>query len=60
MDRLMIAAWHIVALDRTKRLPSLEKLLGPAPVKKPQTAEEQMKILRLWTVRLGGEIRTVQ
>ena len=33
--RMLSLAWHVAALQRAKRLPSLRQLLGPRPKKVP-------------------------
>jgi len=54
-------AWHIVALDRTKRLPPLKDLLGPArKPKEPQTWQEQMRIARQLNAAFGGTVQKAQ
>ena len=50
-------AWHVVALDRTKRLPPLKSLLGPAkPERKGQTWQEQARIARQLNAAFGGSV----
>jgi len=50
-------AWHVVALDRTKRLPPLKSLLGPAkPERKAQTWQEQARIARQLNAAFGGRV----
>ena len=50
-------AWHVVALDRSKRLPPLKQLLGPAkPERKPQTWQEQATIARALNAAYGGRV----
>lgn len=52
-------AWHIVALDRTKRLPPLKSLVGPAkPERKAQTWQEQAAIARQLNAAFGGRVIT--
>ena len=47
--------WHVVALDRTKKLPKLEKLLcsGKRP-SRPQTPEEHELALKAIFLAFGG------
>ena len=54
-------AWHVVALDRTKRLPPLKSLLGPAkPERKAQTWQEQARIARQLNAAFGGSVVKAQ
>jgi hypothetical protein len=39
--------WHIVALNRTKKLPDLKKLLHQEP-RRRQTWQEQLEIAKMW------------
>lgn len=61
-NETMSLAWHIVALQRQKRLPPLSRLTRKSRVKKPrrQTWEEQLGIMRLFkgvTTHYPEEIR---
>lgn len=50
-------AWHIVALDRSKRLPPLKTLLGhDKPERKAQTWQEQALIARQLNAAFGGTV----
>lgn len=52
----MSLAWHIVALDRTKKLPKLETLLtkvGSTPRK--QTAEDHLVAMKTIFLAFGGD-----
>lgn len=53
-------AWHVVALPRSKKLPPLRKLLTKEPRKKQdqQTPEQMKEIAKLWTIALGGKVKT--
>lgn len=56
-------AWHIVALDRVKKFPDLEKLLIRPEAKRRQTPEEQEAALKALFLAWGGnpeELRTLQ
>lgn len=64
-DERMSLAWHIVALDRTKKLPKLETLLigGKAPRGKAQTPEEKLVAMKTIFLAFGGdpaELKTIQ
>ena len=49
-------AWHTAALAKTgKRMPKLEKLLLREKSNKPQTWQEQRKIVRMINAMLGGK-----
>jgi hypothetical protein len=53
-------AWHahtVAALQRTKRMPSLRKLLVRDKDQKPQHWQDMKAIAKQWTVVLGGEIK---
>lgn len=49
-------AWHIVALDRSKKLPRLETLLrsGSKP-RRPQTEEEKLFAMKSIFLAFGGD-----
>lgn len=50
-------AWHIVALDRSKRLPPLKSLLGPSKQEKqPQTWQQQLTIVKQLNAAFGGTV----
>lgn len=56
-------AWHIVALDRTKKLPKLETLLISGKQARPQTPEEHELALKAIFLAFGGDpkdLRTLQ
>ena len=64
-DERMSLAWHIVALDRTKKLPKLETLLisGKSPRGKAQTPEEHVVAIKTIFLAFGGdpaELKTIQ
>lgn len=64
-DERMSLAWHIVALDRTKKLPKLETLLisGKPPRGKAQTPEEHLVAMKTIFLAFGGdpaELKTIQ
>lgn len=64
-DERMSLAWHIVALDRTKKLPKLETLLigGKSPRGKAQTPEEHLVAMKTIFLAFGGdpaELKTIQ
>ena len=47
-------AWHIEALQRTKRLPRLSDLApGPSRPVKPKSSSQLLAIARLWDSRLN-------
>ena len=53
----MLAAWHVAALSRLKKLPRLEELLGsvePA-ASAPQSPEVQLQMIRLHHALMGGK-----
>ena len=64
-DERMSLAWHIVALDRTKKLPKLETLLigGKSRHHKAQTPEEHLLAMKAIFLAFGGdpsELKTIQ
>lgn len=60
----MSLAWHIVALDRTKKLPKLETLLiGTRGRGRAQTPEEHLIAMKSIFLAFGGtleELKTIQ
>ncbi len=58
----MRLAWHVVALDRQKRLPPLDKLMaGPQRrERKAQTWQEQAAIARQLNAAFGGKVVKTQ
>lgn len=63
-DERIWLAWHIVALDRTKKLPKLETLLSSGRrLSRPQTPEEHELALKAIFLAFGGDpkdLRTLQ
>lgn len=64
-DERMSLAWHVVALDRTKKLPKLETLLSGGGKRQPaqQTPEQHLIAMKSIFLAFGGdpdELRTVQ
>lgn len=64
-DERMSLAWHIVALDRTKKLPKLETLLIGARhgSGRRQTPEEHLVAMKSIFLAFGGdpeELKTLQ
>jgi hypothetical protein len=64
-DERMSLAWHIVALDRTKKLPKLETLLIATrrPAGRRQTPEEHLVAMKSIFLAFGGdpeELKTIQ
>jgi hypothetical protein len=63
-DERVWLAWHIVALDRTKKLPKLETLLSSGRRSStPQTPEEHELALKAIFLAFGGDpndLRTLQ
>lgn len=64
-DERISLAWHIVALDRTKKLPKLETLMisGSRRRTKAQTPEEHIIAMKTIFLAFGGdpaELKTVQ
>lgn len=64
-DERMSLAWHIVALDRTKKLPKLESLLisNRRPVGRRQTPDEHLVAMKSIFLAFGGdpeELKTLQ
>ena len=64
-DERMSLAWHIVALDRTKKLPKLETLLISTrrPAGRRQTHEEHLVAMKSIFLAFGGdpeELKTIQ
>lgn len=62
-ERLWLA-WHIVALDRTEKLPKLETLMirSDAP-KQKQSGEQMLAMMKAMFLAFGGdpaELRTEQ
>ena len=52
-------AWHVEALARQKKLPSLERLMlrsAEHVVEKRQTPEQMLAIARMLTLAMGGRI----
>lgn len=61
----MSLAWHIVALDRTKKLPKLETLLISDKTRRgrAQTPEEHLIAMKTIFLAFGGditELKTIQ
>jgi hypothetical protein len=53
-DRAWLA-WHIAALQRTqKRLPPITKLMFKEKIIKPQTWQEQRRVVRIMNAMFGG------
>lgn len=53
----MSLAWHIVAIDRSKKLPKLETLMrnnGGKP-RRPQTEEEKLFAMKSIFLAFGGD-----
>jgi len=46
-DRAWLA-WHIVAMDRAKRLPKLKTLLAKSTTRSRQSWQEQLRIMDMW------------
>ena len=64
-DERMSLAWHIVALDRTKKLPKLETLLigGKPGNRRRQSSDEHLVAMKSIFLAFGGnpeELRTLQ
>lgn len=64
-DERMSLAWHVVALDRTKKLPKLDTLLisGKRPRGRRQTPDEQLLAMKSIFLAFGGdpeELKTIQ
>lgn len=64
-DERMSLAWHIVALDRTKKLPKLETLLisHRRPAGRRQTPDEHLVAMKSIFLAFGGdpeELKTIQ
>lgn len=63
-DERMSLAWHIVALDRTKKLPKLETLLrASSRQKRQQTPDEHLVAMKSIFLAFGGdprELKTLQ
>jgi hypothetical protein len=64
-DERMSLAWHIVALDRTKKLPKLETLLISTrrPAGRRQSPEEHLIAMKSIFLAFGGdpeELKTIQ
>lgn len=64
-DERMSLAWHIVALDRTRKLPKLESLLigNRRGNGRRQTPEEHLVAMKSIFLAFGGdpeELRTIQ
>lgn len=56
MDERMWLAWHIVALDRTNKLPKLQDLLSKAPAeKRRQSGEEMLAAMKGIFLAFGGD-----
>jgi len=52
-------AWHVIAFDRSKRLPDLKNLLrsfgSKKKPRKPQTVEQMAEAARFLTIMFGGK-----
>lgn len=56
MDERMWLAWHIVALDRTNKLPRLQELLSKTPTeKRKQSGEEMLAAMKGIFLAFGGD-----
>lgn len=59
VNELLYLAWHIAALERQKKLPSLKSLMQKVDEKakphKEQTVDEQIAMCRLLNAAFGGE-----
>lgn len=53
-ERLWLA-WHIVALDRTEKLPPLDTLLVKSQPKRPQSGEEKLLAMKSIFLAFGGD-----
>jgi hypothetical protein len=62
-ERLWLA-WHIVALDRTEKLPKLDTLMIKSAAPKPkQSGEQMLAMMKAMFLAFGGdatELRTEQ
>jgi len=47
-------AWHVAALQRSKKMPPLKRLMAQEK-RRRQTWQEQLKMVELWQAVLGGE-----
>jgi hypothetical protein len=57
MNEMIFLAWHIEALARQKRLPSLGSLLKEEKISgRRQSDEEMMSMARLLNAAFGGEV----
>ena len=54
-DERMWLAWHIVALDRTPKLPRLESLLLKNTVRRQQSPEELLVAMKSIFLAFGGD-----
>jgi len=50
------AVWHIAALQRTKKLPKLDKLMRRESRRRPQTANEMLAVVTMLNAAYGGTI----
>ena len=52
-------AWHIAALERTKKMPPLHKLMPKQSKKRrpAQSWEEQLRLVQLMHVWFGGDVK---
>lgn len=53
-ERLWLA-WHIVALDRTEKLPKLETILISSEPPRKQTGEEMLVVMKSIFLAFGGD-----
>ena len=54
INDMLYLAWHIVALDRQKKLPKLQELIKPQT--KTQSDEEMLNVIKSLNDIYGGEV----
>jgi hypothetical protein len=50
----MNLAWHIVALQKQRKLPRQSSMFRPYPRTRPQTVEEQRRVVRMMVETFKG------
>lgn len=54
--KLAWLAWHTASLQRTKKMPRLERLMRTNKKNAPQTWEEQLVIMSEWSKKIDDRI----
>jgi hypothetical protein len=56
----MQAAWHIAALQRSKKLPRLKTLLAKVAEQQKQSWQDQMAVMDMWAIHTQRVARNQQ